>query len=40
MEVHLHCCGKIDPLIPVLTEWGMDAIELDSPRMSGYSDLY
>ncbi len=40
VEVHLHCCGKIDPLIPVLTEWGIDAIELDSPRMSGYSDLY
>ena len=39
MEVHLHCCGKIDPLIPVLIDWGLDAIELDSPRMSGYSDL-
>jgi hypothetical protein len=38
-EVHLHCCGKIDPLLPVLIEWGLDAIELDSPRMSGYPDL-
>jgi uroporphyrinogen decarboxylase len=39
MEVHLHCCGKIDPLLPVFIECGLDAIELDSPRMSGYSDL-
>jgi len=39
MEVHHHCCGKIDSLLPVLIEWGLDAIELDSPRMSGYSDL-
>ncbi|MHA2183407.1 MAG: uroporphyrinogen decarboxylase family protein [Promethearchaeota archaeon] len=39
MDVHLHCCGKIDRLIPVFIEWGLDAIELDSPRMSGYSDL-
>jgi len=39
MEVHHHCCGKIDPLLPVLIEWGLDAIELDSPRMSGYPDL-
>jgi hypothetical protein len=39
MEVHLHCCGKIDPLLPVLIDWGLDSIELDSPRMSGYSDL-
>ena len=39
LEVHLHSCGKIDPLIPILIKWGLDAIELDSPRMSGYSDL-
>ena len=39
IEVHLHCCGKIDPLLPVLIDWGLDAIELDSPRMSGYSGL-
>ncbi|MFX1345301.1 MAG: uroporphyrinogen decarboxylase family protein [Promethearchaeota archaeon] len=39
MEVHHHCCGKIDPLLPILIEWGLDAIELDSPRMSGYHDL-
>lgn len=35
----LHCCGKIDPLIPVFIEWGLDALELDSPRMTGYNDL-
>ena len=39
LDVHLHCCGKIDRLLPVLIEWGLDAIELDSPRMSGYVDL-
>jgi len=39
LDVHLHCCGKIDRLFPVLIEWGLDAIELDSPRMSGYVDL-
>jgi hypothetical protein len=39
LDVHLHCCGKIDRLLPVLIEWGLDAIELDSPRMSGYMDL-
>jgi len=39
IEVHLHCCGKIDPLLEPLIKWGLDAIELDSPRMSGYPDL-
>jgi len=39
LDVHLHCCGKIDRLLPVLIEWGLDAIELDSPRMNGYVDL-
>jgi len=39
LEVHLHCCGKIDPLLSVFVDWGLDAIELDSPRMSGYADL-
>ncbi len=38
-EFHLHCCGKIDPLLPDLIEWGLDALELDSPRMCGYQDL-
>ncbi|MFX1323798.1 MAG: uroporphyrinogen decarboxylase family protein [Promethearchaeota archaeon] len=40
MDVHLHCCGKIDPLLSILIDWDLDAIELDSPRMSGYQDLY
>jgi uroporphyrinogen-III decarboxylase len=39
IDVHLHCCGKIDPLLKPLIEWGLDSIELDSPRMSGYNDL-
>ncbi len=38
-EIHMHSCGKIDRLLPSLIEWGLDAIELDSPRMSGYTDL-
>jgi uroporphyrinogen-III decarboxylase len=39
VDVHHHCCGKIDPLLEPLIKWGLDAIELDSPRMSGYPDL-
>lgn len=38
-DFHLHCCGKIDPIIPLLIEWGLDALELDSPRMTGYPEL-
>lgn len=38
-DFHLHCCGKIDPIIPLLNEWGLDSLELDSPRMTGYPDL-
>ncbi len=38
-DFHLHCCGKIDPIIPLLIEWGLDGLELDSPRMTGYSEL-
>ncbi len=38
-EVHLHSCGNIDSLIPLLIEWGLDALELDSPRMTGYQNL-
>ncbi|MHA1274280.1 MAG: uroporphyrinogen decarboxylase family protein [Promethearchaeota archaeon] len=34
-----HCCGKIDVLIPDLIKWGTDALELDSPRMTGYENL-
>ncbi|MCP4603267.1 MAG: hypothetical protein GY847_22590 [Proteobacteria bacterium] len=38
-ELHLHSCGKIDPLIPVFLDWGLDALELDAPRMIGYEDM-
>jgi hypothetical protein len=38
-EYHQHCCGKIDPLIPLLMDWGLDAFEFDSPRMTGYPAL-
>jgi uroporphyrinogen decarboxylase len=38
-EFHLHSCGKVDPYLPHLIDWGLDAVEFDSPRMCGYSDL-
>jgi hypothetical protein len=38
-ELHLHSCGKIDLLMPLLMEWGLDAIEFDAPRMTGYPAL-
>ena len=38
-EIHLHSCGKIDPLLPCLMDWGLDTIELDSPHMIGFEDL-
>lgn len=38
-EFHHHCCGKIDAILPFLIEWGLDAIEFDSPRMTGYHNL-
>ncbi|MBD3215409.1 MAG: hypothetical protein GF311_22560 [Candidatus Lokiarchaeota archaeon] len=38
-EIHLHCCGKVDKIIPILIDAGLDAIEFDSPRMTGYNDL-
>ncbi len=38
-EYHQHCCGKIDELIPLLIDWGLDAFEFDSPRMTGYPSL-
>ena len=38
-EIHLHSCGKIDALLPMLLEWGLDAIQLDSPRQTGYPAL-
>ncbi|TFG02679.1 MAG: hypothetical protein EU542_04455 [Promethearchaeota archaeon] len=38
-DVVQHCCGKIDAILPLLIDWGLDAIELDSPRMTGYNDL-
>jgi len=38
-DMHLHSCGKIDALMPLFIDWGVDAFEFDSPRMIGYSDL-
>jgi uroporphyrinogen decarboxylase len=39
LDFHHHCCGKIEKLIPVFLDFGLDAIELDSPRMTGYPAL-
>ncbi len=39
LDVHLHCCGKVDRLLPSFIKWGLNAIQFDSPRMSGYNDL-
>jgi hypothetical protein len=39
LDVHMHCCGKVDELLPSFIKWGLNAIEFDSPRMSGYTDL-
>ncbi|MFX0100715.1 MAG: uroporphyrinogen decarboxylase family protein [Candidatus Hodarchaeota archaeon] len=38
-DFHQHICGKIDELLPILIDWGLDAVELDSPRMTGYTSL-
>jgi hypothetical protein len=38
-DFHLHSCGKIDKLIPIFIDWGLDAFEFDAPRMIGYKDL-
>lgn len=38
-DFHLHCCGKVDHIIPLFIKWGLDAIEFDSPRMTGYNNL-
>ena len=38
-DFHLHSCGKIESIIPLLIDWDLDAIELDSPRMIGYPNL-
>lgn len=38
-HVHHHACGKIDLVLPHLIDWGLDGIELDAPRMTGFDDL-
>lgn len=38
-DMHLHSCGRIDSLMPLLMEWGLDAFEFDSPRTIGYPGL-
>jgi len=38
-DMHFHSCGNIAPLLPTLLEWGVDALELDSPYNIGYSAL-
>ena len=36
---HLHSCGNIGDLIPTLIDIGVDALEFDSPRLSGFERL-
>lgn len=38
-EAHFHSCGNVTPLLPTLIEWGVDAMQFDSPRMNGYENL-
>jgi uroporphyrinogen decarboxylase len=38
-EMHLHSCGNIVQMIPILMEWGLDGLQLESPRMCGYPGL-
>jgi len=38
-EIFMHSCGKIDMLMPLFLDWGLDAFEFDAPRMIGYEDL-
>ncbi|MHA1263954.1 MAG: uroporphyrinogen decarboxylase family protein [Candidatus Helarchaeota archaeon] len=36
---HLHSCGNIGDLIPTLIEIGVDSLEFDSPRLTGFERL-
>lgn len=36
---HLHSCGNIGDLIPTLIDIGVDALEFDSPRLTGFERL-
>ena len=35
----LHSCGNVGELIPIFIDLGVDALEFDSPRMTGYETL-
>ncbi len=36
---HLHSCGNIGDLIPTFIDIGIDSLQFDSPRMSGFERL-
>ncbi|MFX1298686.1 MAG: uroporphyrinogen decarboxylase family protein, partial [Promethearchaeota archaeon] len=36
---HLHSCGNIGELIPTLIDIGVDSLEFDSPRLTGFEKL-
>ena len=38
-DFHLHSCGNIGDLIPTLIDTGIDSLEFDSPRLSGFDRL-
>ena len=37
---HLHSCGNIGELVSTLIDIGVDALEFDSPRLSGFGKLF
>ncbi len=39
LTFHLHSCGNIGEIIPTLIELGVDSLEFDSPRLTGYEKL-
>lgn len=39
LTFHLHSCGNIYELIPTLIDIGVDALEFDSPRLTGFEKL-
>lgn len=38
-DFHLHSCGNIGDLIPALIDTGLDSLEFDSPRLTGFERL-
>ena len=39
MDFLFHCCGQIKELLPIFVDIGFDAIEFDSPNMTGVENF-